>query len=613
LRNSLFQPIRAYLDGLLHVSARQDTLVAARHRAFFATRLVVGLAALAVFPVYLAWRGAPGPVEVLAFASMLLPLLVVWYLSRTGEYERAQILSALGLAALLGAIGASTGGISSFVVPWIVLVALEASLSASRRLIYATIALAVLTASGLWLAGIAGALPLPLIPPVGQNGLLLFGAISAALYAGGIALANSAFVREGQHARQVSEARYRLLAQNMSDVIARHGRDGAITFVSPAAEQLTGVPSAQLLGHQYFERVHVSDRPAFLTAISDAARKSEPVSVEYRVRREVDETASRGAPHFVWVEMRSHAIDPAGAADGPRQVVSVIRDITARKADALAVEDARREAERANDAKSKFLATVSHELRTPLNAIIGFSEMLAREEEMKLDPARRQDYARLIRDSGEHLLAVVNGILDMSRIEAGHFEIVTEPFALKPLIENCRKMMSLRAEQSGIQLFADIAADLPEINADPRALRQVIINLVSNAIKFTERGGKVDILARAKGGEFELTVTDDGVGIPEADLGRLGDPFFQGRSAYDRTYEGTGLGLSVVMGLVKLHGGKVEIESRLRKGTKVVVRLPLDCQPRVKAVSAHSHIAQFPQRAAQAGRDNPETQVKKSA
>lgn len=601
-------PIRAYLDALLHSGARQDSLVAARHRAFFATRLFVGLSALAIFPIYLAWHGAPGVIEVVALCWTLTPLLLVMYLSKTGEYERAHMLSACALAVLIGLIGAVTGGIASFVVPWIVVIALEASLSASRRLIVATIAISLMTAAALWLV-----VPAPQSLQYAQGWTAAAGVASAALYAGLIALANSTFVREGNLAKLASEARYKLLAQNMSDVIARHGRDGAITFISPAAELLTGIPASDLLGHKLFDRVHLADRPAFLTAISDAARTDAPVSLEFRLQRDWAPGESRGAPEFVWVEMRSHGIDTGEdlrAADGPRQVVSVFRDITARKADALAVENARSEAERANDAKSKFLATVSHELRTPLNAIIGFSEMLAREEEMKLDAARRQDYARLIRDSGEHLLAVVNGILDMSRIEAGHFEIVTEPFAVKPLIENCRQMLSLRAEQAGIQLFADIAAELPEINADPRAFRQVVINLVSNAIKFTEQGGKVDIAARANGNEIELIVSDTGVGIPEADLARLGDPFFQGRSTYDRRYEGTGLGLSVVMGLVKLHGGTVEIESRLRKGTKVFVRLPLDCQPGTKAAST-SQIAKFPQRTAQAARD--EIKVRKSA
>lgn len=600
----MFAPIRAYLDALLHTDARQDSLIAARHRAFFATRLFVGLSALAVFPIYLAWRGVPGPLEVFALGWMLTPLLLVWYLSRTGEYERAHLLSACALAILIALIGAVTGGLTSFAAPWIVVIALEASLSASRRLIVATIAIAIFTAAAVWFF-----VPQPAVVAVSQSWLSVAGVTTAALYAGGIALANSAFVREGHLAKLASEARYKLLAQNMSDVIARHGRDGAITFISPAAEQLTGIPVSDLLGHKLFDRVHLADRPAFLTAISDAARSATPVSLEFRLQREWPGDR-RMAPDFIWVEMRSHGIDAGSDAptSGARQVVSVFRDITLRKADAIALESARSEAERANDAKSKFLATVSHELRTPLNAIIGFSEMLAREEEMKLDAARRQDYARLIRDSGEHLLAVVNGILDMSRIEAGHFEIVTEPFAVKPLVESCRKMMSLRAEQAGIQLFTDIPANLPEINADPRALRQVVINLVSNAIKFTESGGKVDVVARSRGSEIELVVTDTGVGIPEADIQKLGDPFFQGRSTYDRTYEGTGLGLSVVMGLVKLHGGGVEIESRLRKGTKVTVRLPLDCQP--KAV-ANGQVAKFPQRTVQAGRD--ELKVRKSA
>jgi len=603
----MLAPVRAYLDALLHPSARQDSLIAARHRAFFATRLFIGLSALAVFPVYLAWRGVPGPVEVFALAWMLTPLLLVWYLSKSGEYERAHLLSACALAILVALIGAVTGGLSSFAAPWIVVIALEASLSASRRLIAATIAVALFTAAALWYM-----VPEPLPAAFSHSWLSIVGVTSAALYAGAIALANSAFVREGHLAKLTSEARYRLLALNMSDVIARHGRDGSITFISPAAEQLTGIPASDLLGHKLFDRVHLADRPAFLTAISEAARSGAQISLEFRLQREGSHGVARGAPEFIWVEMRSHSIDASSEirVGQARQVVSVFRDVTARKADAMALEAARAEAERANDAKSKFLATVSHELRTPLNAIIGFSEMLAREDEMKLDAARRQDYARLIRDSGEHLLAVVNGILDMSRIEAGHFEIVTEPFAVKPLIESCRKMMSLRAEQAGIQLFTDIAGDIPEINADPRALRQVVINLVSNAIKFTESGGKIDVVARADGNEIELVVSDTGVGIPESDLSKLGDPFFQGRSTYDRTYEGTGLGLSVVMGLVKLHGGTVEIESRLRKGTKVLVRLPLDCQSSMKT-AATNQIAKFPSRLAQPAHE--EIKVRKSA
>ncbi|HMN50985.1 MAG TPA: ATP-binding protein [Xanthobacteraceae bacterium] len=585
LRNSVFASIRGFIDALVHPSARQDPLTAARHRAFFAVKIFSGFSVLALLPLYLASRGTAGALEVTALLWALAPFLLAVYLSRSGQFERAHLLSAFALAGLVATLAVMTGGAASFAAPWVVVIALEASLSASRRLIVATISLAALTAFGLFTASANGWLAAYTAADLDLPALTLAGTLSAAVYAGMIALANSAFVRTGNEVRRLSEARYKLLAQNMSDVIARHAVDGAVTFISPAIEQLAGVPAAQLLGHKLFERVHIADRPAYLTALSDASRSNEPASVEFRLLCETS-----AAPVFAWVEMRARAID--GQA---QQVVSVMRDISARKADALAVEQARNEAEKANDAKSKFLATVSHELRTPLNAIIGFSEMLAREQEMKLDLARRGEYASLIRDSGEHLLSVVNGILDMSRIEAGHFEIVAEPFSVRPLIESCRKMMSLRAEQAGVQLFTDLPDQLPELSADPRALRQVVINLVSNAIKFTERGGKIDLAARANGDQFELIVTDNGIGIPEADLARLGDPFFQGRSTYDRMYEGTGLGLSVVMGLVKLHGGSVHIESRLQKGTRVTVRMPLDCQP-AAAVAGKNSVTKFPAR-----------------
>ena len=184
----------------------------------------------------------------------------------------------------------------------------------------------------------------------------------------------------------------------------------------------------------------------------------------------------------------------------------------------------------------------------------------------------------MIRESGEHLLGVVNGILDLTRIESGHFVIVPEPFVLSPLIEACREMMTLKAEQAGVVLRADFPSDLPEMVADKRALRQVLINLLSNAIKFTDRRGSVTLSARVEGETLVITVSDNGIGIAENDLERLGHPFFQARSSYDRPYEGTGLGLSVVKGLVELHGGRVEISSRLGEGTKVTVRLPLDCE-----------------------------------
>ncbi len=183
---------------------------------------------------------------------------------------------------------------------------------------------------------------------------------------------------------------------------------------------------------------------------------------------------------------------------------------------------------------------------------------------------------------------------------------------MSPLIEACREMMTLKAGQAGVALLTDFPSDLPEMVADKRALRQVLINLLSNAIKFTDRRGSVTLSARVDGETLVLTVADNGIGIAENDLERLGHPFFQARSSYDRPYEGTGLGLSVVKGLVELHGGRIEISSRLGEGTKVTVRLPLDCE---RAVATRPPVVEaLPSRNIPASGNIPQTdKVKRSA
>ena len=568
-------PVWNYVDALVHPVAQQDALTAARHRAFIAPRLIGSFIALASFPVYLAFRGVPSLLEVAVFGWLVAPILTAYFLSRTGRYESAHVLSSLSLTGLVTVVAWCTGGIGSFAAIWLVVVPLEAALSASRRVV-ALASTFALAGAGLLLTLSA----LDLIPPAStlvseHGGLTALGIVSAALYATGLALGAESLARTSFWLLYAEEDRYRLLARNMTDAITRHGRNGAVLFVSPAAEPLFGARANDLTGHGLFDRVHVADRPAYLTALAEAAVQGEDRSVEFRIRRG-DAASDAQAGTFAWIEMRCRPLDRAhDARNEDREVVAVLRDVSERKAQERALDIARAESERANAAKSRFLATMSHELRTPLNAIIGFSDMLTNEQ-LVVDPARKVEYARLINESGHHLLAVVNGILDMSKMETGNFEITPEPFAPGPAIVSCCDLRALKARDAGVEIMTRVAPGLSEVTADRRAFSQILINLVSNAIKFTPRDGRVSVSAFEDGRTLSVVVEDTGVGIGEDDLPRIGEAFFQARASYDRRHDGTGLGLSIVKGLVQLHDGDIDISSRLGKGTRITVRLPID-------------------------------------
>jgi two-component system, cell cycle sensor histidine kinase DivJ len=603
--------IRDCLDALLHPSARYDALTRARHRVFMAPRLLGSLAAFAAFPVFLAMRGAPTALEVAAFAWLIAPILLSWFLSRTGRYEGAHVLSSLALAGLVMTVAMSTGGILSFAAIWLVVVPLEAALSASRRVVAFASVLALACTVVLIVLGHFDMVPASNANIAGRGIWMAFGVASATLYAAGLAFGAESLARTSVALLYVEEDRYRLLARNMSDVISRHRRNGAVQFISPAVEAMLGTHVTRLLGHGLFDRVHVADRPAYLTALSDAARGGEACSVEFRVRRDGARGGNQSVD-FIWVEMRCRPLEPASeaTASSEAEVVAVMRDITDRKIQEQALDMARTAAEQADASKTRFLATMSHELRTPLNAIIGFSDMIVQEDALMLDAARRREYAQLINDSGQHLLSVVNGILDMSKMESGNFEISPEPFAPRAALINCCNLLALKARENSIDLVTRAPEDLPVMTGDPRAFRQIVLNLVSNAIKFTERGGKVMVTAAVEGPWLVLRVSDTGVGIAADDLKRVGDPFFQAGKAYQRRHEGTGLGLSIVKSLVGLHAGEITVQSRIDEGTRVTVALPLAFSP--PAPKPSSNIATLTPAPRSATQDQSH-QVKRSA
>jgi signal transduction histidine kinase len=236
---------------------------------------------------------------------------------------------------------------------------------------------------------------------------------------------------------------------------------------------------------------------------------------------------------------------------------------------------ARLEAEAASRAKSSFLATMSHELRTPLNAILGFSEIMMTEAFGPLGSNNYRDYSRDIYDSGMHLLQVINDVLDLSKVEAGRLELNRTDVDLADTVEATLRFFRERSKKAGLTLAAAIEPGLPPLFADERVLRQCILNLVSNAIKFTPSGGSVAVTARRDAdGWTSLSVADNGIGIAEADIPRVLTPFSQADNAYVRKQEGTGLGLPLVKSFAELHSGSFAIASALGVGTTVTVRFP---------------------------------------
>jgi two-component system cell cycle sensor histidine kinase PleC len=232
-------------------------------------------------------------------------------------------------------------------------------------------------------------------------------------------------------------------------------------------------------------------------------------------------------------------------------------------------------AEDANRAKSEFLANMSHELRTPLNAINGFSEMMAGEMFGPLGDPRYREYAHDILSSGQHLLALINDILDMAKIEAGKLTLRFEMVDLEDIAEEAVRLMRNRSESAGLAVSIDMPSTLPEVQADSRALKQVLLNLLSNALKFTPRGGRVSVKGEMVGDRVKVAVVDTGIGIAKDDLARLARPFEQIESQHSKTTQGTGLGLALTKSLIELHRGEFELTSEPGAGTSAAFILPI--------------------------------------
>ncbi len=377
-----------------------------------------------------------------------------------------------------------------------------------------------------------------------------------------------------------SEEQFRLIMENLVDLVAVIDLDGRRIYNSPSYSSILGDPD-KLRGTVSFAEIHPDDADRVKQAFRDTVRTGVGRRLEYRL------SGANGQMRYI--ESQSNVIhDARGRA---AQVLVVSRDVTERRQADEAIRElnaslerrvaertaelavARDRAEAADRTKSSFLATMSHELRTPLNSIIGFTGILLQGLAGPLNE-EQQKQMRMVQTSSRHLLALINDVLDISKIEAGQLSLSPSRFDLPASILKMVKLMTPQAEQKGLDLRLEIAPGVGQTTTDQRRLEQVLLNLLNNAVKFTEKG-HVQVACRADDNRYVLSVEDTGIGIQPEDLRGLFQPFHQIDSGLARKHEGTGLGLSICKRLIDMMGGTIDVQSEWEKGSVFTIRFPM--------------------------------------
>lgn len=438
-----------------------------------------------------------------------------------------------------------------------------------------------------------------------------------------------------------SEERYRVLAENVSDLIAKLTSDGIYSYVSPACRSILGYEPEEMLGRSYYEFIHPEDLAEIKAMNSSVLDPANSSTFSVRYLRQDDS--------YVWLESNIRGF--YNPTTHTTELVAVARDVTERKRYEVALEKAYTEMEkrveertkalsksnallkheiserkraeaalekeratlarrieertmelsaanaelsRASRLKDEFLASMSHELRTPLNAILGMSEVL---QEQAYGPLNEKQIKAVgsIDESGRHLLALINDILDLSKIEAGKFQLEINPVSLEDVCQASLRFVKQIALKKRIRISSTFDAYGAErINADERRLKQILVNLLTNAVKFTPEGGAIglEVHSNEELNAVQLTVWDTGIGIPPEQIDNLFKPFIQLDSSLSRRYEGTGLGLALVHRMVEMHGGSIALESKMGQGSRFTVSLPWKAQNEFPNVDTGS--SQYP-------------------
>jgi cell cycle sensor histidine kinase DivJ len=531
-------------------SAPVATADAAELRPALIQQLIWGMATLSVLAVFLLTTPWIPPVVILALLCAAIPGFAAQFLRRyDGERERAAMVGAWALGGGLAAC--LTGGAAGPMAIWCLAPFAVAAAFGRRTLAAGGAALSMVALALATWATIAGHTA---VPPRAIS--LWLGVFSVGLFLASLA---SAFIlalgRRAQRddgARETVQRLETFLAQQ-PHLVATLDKSGKLTSAFGTAP--AGLAVDALFAQGLVSAVHHPDRPALQAALAQAEAKGHG-TLGFTPRAALDR----------WIEIDLKKLD-----DG--RLVAVLRDATVQHARELGLRSGKVEAEALSRGKSRFLANMSHELRTPLNAVIGFSDIMRQRLFGPLSD-KYAEYAQLIHESGGHLLDLINDVLDMSKIEAERYELHREVFDAREPVSGALRLVRLQAHEADVALRGLLPAEPILVDADSRALKQIVLNLLSNALKFTPSPGSVTVTLQADGETLEIIVADTGVGLATEDLDRIGRPFEQAGDVGQRA-RGTGLGLSLVRAFAGLHGGDMTIESALGEGTTVSVRLPV--------------------------------------
>lgn len=549
-------------DWHVHLGVRGRPRQMRRHASFIRQHLSGGMMGLAGGLLFFLVTGNVDLFAVGAFGLLAATAIPGLFLRATGNLSASYTLSSTFFAVLVGWLCLWTGGVDSPAIFWLAIVPMEAALSANRRSAITAASIATIVFSVLVWLSLASSLPPAHVAGLDPFLVRMVSIIAAIAYACALAMRTQQAYQRAEEAADTEEARYRVVADNASDLITRHAIDGTVVFATPASRRLLNVSPDKLLGMKLSDVARPEQAAAISEAVTRTLRRGGETTVEF--------TAPGPTGEIRFLETRMRATGNSTDVS----LVAVTRDVTQRREAELIMQNARDMAESASRTKSAFLRSMSHELRTPLNSIIGFAQVIRDQSFGPIGNGRYSDYADMIGDSGKILLRIVTDVLRMSEIEAGNVEMELEETSMAPVAESARRTLEPQARKGRIVVQSHVRDDLPLALADARAMGQALNGILANAIEYSPLGESVDIDGGADDISVWFEISDNGPGMAANEIDRLMKPFERTGGSLEGRPSGAGVGLAIAKALTELQHGGFSIRSEVGKGTTVRLTFP---------------------------------------